>query len=88
MQACAHTAILAYWGWYWRGVSDWAPLIVAQLVFAYAFDMLLAWSRRDTYTIGFGPVPVIFSTNLFLWFRPDWFYLQQGVPAARGNNQA
>ena len=38
--------------------------------------MLLAWSRRGTYTLGFGPFPVIFSINLFLWFKPDWFYLQ------------
>src|SRR5258705_2289116 len=38
--------------------------------------MLLAWSRRDTYTLGFGPFPVIFSINLFLWFKPDWFYWQ------------
>ena len=45
-------------------------------MFAYAFDALLAWSRRDTYTFGFGPFPIIFSTNLFLWFKPDWFYLQ------------
>ena len=28
------------------------------------------------YTLGFGPFPVIFSINLFLWFKPDWFYLQ------------
>ena len=55
---------------------DAAPLIAAQLVFAYAFDALLAWSRRDIYTFGFGPFPIIFSTNLFLWFKPDWFYLQ------------
>ena len=27
--------------------------------------MLLAWSRRDAYTLGFGPFPVIFSINLF-----------------------
>jgi len=45
-------------------------------VFAYAFDVLLAWSRRDAYTLGFGPFPVIFSINLFLWFRQDWFYFQ------------
>jgi hypothetical protein len=51
-------------------------LILAQLLFAYAFDMLLCWSRRDTYVFGFGPFPVIFSINLFLWFKPDWFYLQ------------
>ena len=54
----------------------YAYLIVAQLLFAYSFDMLLAWSRRDTYTLGFGPFPIIFSTNLFLWFKADWFYLQ------------
>jgi hypothetical protein len=51
-------------------------LIAAQVFFAYAFDMLLSWSRRDTYTIGFAPFPIIFSINLFLWFKPEWFYLQ------------
>jgi Flp pilus assembly protein TadD len=76
LQACAHLSILLYWGWYWREVYTAAPLILGQLVFAYAFDGLLAWSRRDTYTFGFGPFPIIFSTNLFLWFKPDWFYLQ------------
>ncbi len=76
LQACAHLSILLYWGWYWREVYHFAPLIAAQLVFAYAFDALLTWSRRDTYTLGFGPFPIVFSTNLFLWFKPDWFYLQ------------
>lgn len=76
VQACAHLSILTYWGWYWHEVYDAAPLIAAQIVFAYAFDMLLVWSRRDTYTFGFGPFPIIFSTNLFLWFKPDWFSLQ------------
>jgi hypothetical protein len=76
VQACAHTSIFLYWGWYWPPVYDYAYLIVAQLLFAYAFDMLLGWSRRETYTLGFGPFPIILSTNLFLWFREDWFYLQ------------
>jgi len=76
LQACAQGSVLLYWGWYWREVYDWAHLIAAQLLFAYAFDMLLSWSRRDVYTLGFGPFPVIFSINLFLWFRPDWFYMQ------------
>ena len=76
LQACAQGSVLLYWGWYWRQVYDSAHLIAAQLLFAYAFDMLLSWSRRDTYTLGFGPFPVIFSINLFLWFKPDWFYLQ------------
>jgi hypothetical protein len=76
LQASMQGAVYVYWGWYWRPVYDAVPLIAAQLGFAYAFDMLLTWSRRDTYTLGFGPFPIIFSTNLFLWFKPDWFYLQ------------
>ncbi len=76
LQACAHLSILIYWGWYWHHVVEAVPLIAAQLVFAYAFDALLAWSRRDTFTFGFGPFPIIFSTNLFLSFKSDWFYLQ------------
>ena len=76
LQASMQGAVYVYWGWYWPPVYAAIPLIAAQLVFAYGFDMLLAWMRRDTYTLGFGPFPVIFSTNLFLWFKPDWFYLQ------------
>lgn len=82
LQACSHTSILLYWGWYWREVYHSAPLIAGQLAFAFAVDALLAWSRRDTYTLGFGPFPIIFSTNLFLWFKPDWFYLQFLMVAA------
>ena len=76
VQALAQVSIFLYWGWYWREVYDSVHLIVAQLLFAYAFDMLLAFSRRDTYTLGFSPLPVVLSINLFLWFRADWFYLQ------------
>jgi hypothetical protein len=76
IQACIHTSIYAYWGFYWRPVYEFAGLLVAQIVFAYVFDMLLSWSRRQEYKLGFGPFPIIFSTNLFLWFRDDWFYLQ------------
>ena len=81
VQACAQAAVLLYWGWYWSPVYDAIPLIAAQLLFAYAFDMLLAWSRRSTCTLGFGPFPVIFSINLFLWFRPAWFHLQFALVA-------
>ncbi|HEY7696845.1 MAG TPA: hypothetical protein VIE88_00445, partial [Vicinamibacteria bacterium] len=76
IQAAVQFSVYAYWGYYWRPVYDYAWLLVAQLLFAYAFDMLLAWSRRDTYVLGFGPFPIVFSTNLFLWFKDDWFYLQ------------
>ena len=76
LQACLQTAIFAYWGWYWPQVYASYYLIIAQLLFAYAFDLLLSWSRRDHYVLGFLPFPIVFSTNLFLWFKPDWFYFQ------------
>ncbi len=76
IQACAQAAVLLYWGWYWPQVYASAYLILAQLLFAYAFDMLLGWSRRNAYTLGFAQFPIVFSINLFLWFKPDWFYLQ------------
>jgi Na+-translocating ferredoxin:NAD+ oxidoreductase RnfD subunit len=76
IQACCHLTVYAFWGYYWRPVYDFAPLLVGQLLFAYAFDMLLSWSRRESYPLGFGPFPIIFSTNLFLWFKDDWFAWQ------------
>ncbi len=76
VQAGAQTTVLVYWGFYWPVVPESLLLVTAQLVFAYAFDMLLGWSRRDTYALGFGPIPVVLSTSLFLWFKAEWFYLQ------------
>lgn len=76
VQACAQTAVLLYWGWHVAGVYDFVPFIVAQLIFAYGFDSLLTWSRRDTYVLGFGAFPIVLSINLFLWFKPEWFYWQ------------
>jgi NQR2, RnfD, RnfE family len=76
IQMCCHLAVYSYWGWYWEPVYPYAPLLAAQLCFAYAFDILLAWTRRQPFGMGFGPVPIVFSTNLFLWFKDDWFILQ------------
>lgn len=76
VQACAQGAVLLYWGWHVRAVYAFLPLVLAQLVFAYAVDGLLSWSRRDTHQLGLGPFPIIFSINLFLWFKDDWFYWQ------------
>jgi hypothetical protein len=76
VQLLMHSCIYAYWGWYWREVYRYAPLIVAQIVFCYALDMMLCWWRRDKWVAGFGPFPIVLSTNLFLWFREDWFFMQ------------
>lgn len=76
VQASVQLCVYLYWGWYWPNVYAQAPLILAQIVYLYALDALLTWSRGRDWRIGFGPLPIIFSTNLFMWFRDDWFYLQ------------
>lgn len=76
VQASVQFSIYAYWGWYWRNVYEAVPLLLAQLAFLYAIDGLLAWTRGRDWKLGFGPIPIVLSTNLFLWFRNDWFVLQ------------
>jgi len=89
LQACQQGAVILYWGYYWREVYHAAPLIAAQLLFAYGFDSLLSWTHRRKFVLGFGPFPIIFSINLFLWFKDDWFYLQFAmVELARVSEEA
>lgn len=76
VQPLVQGTIYVYWGWYSDRVYAAAWIILAQIVFAYAFNTLLCWSRRDEQEVGFGIVPIILSMNLFLWFKPDWFYWQ------------
>jgi hypothetical protein len=76
LQACLQGSLILYWGAYWPEVYNAAPLIVAQLLFAYAFDSLLSWTHRRTFSLGFGPFPIIFSLTLFFWFKDPWFYWQ------------
>src|SRR5512132_4275760 len=81
LQACLQGSLILYWGYYWPEVYHAAPLIAAQLLFAYAFDSLLSWTHRRTFMLGFGPFPIIFSITLFFWFKDEWFYLQFGLVA-------
>jgi hypothetical protein len=76
VQSLCQFGVYAYWGWFWPPVYDYVPLLAGQLAFAYAFDILLSWTRGERYAIGFGPFPIVFSTNLFLWFKDDWYYWQ------------
>ncbi len=76
VQLTLQSSLYTYWGLYWEEVGRYAPLLVAQLLFAYLFDMLMCWSRRRTCLLGFGQCPIILSINLFLWFRADYYFCQ------------
>jgi len=76
VQTGVHAALFTAWGASWDGVLAHAPHIAAQVLFYYGFDLLLAWWRRDEARTGLGPIPIVGSVNLFLWFRDDLFGLQ------------
>ncbi len=76
IQMCCHLGVYSYWGYYWAPVYPYLPLLFAQVLFAYTLDTLLCWTRKRPFGVGFGPIPIVFSTNLFLWFKDDWFAFQ------------
>jgi len=76
VQATLQICLYVYWGLYWDGVWQFVPLILVQFVFAYAIDGMLSWTKYGEWRVGFGPVPVVLSINLFLWFREQYFFLQ------------
>jgi Na+-translocating ferredoxin:NAD+ oxidoreductase RnfD subunit len=81
VQAALHTSIYTYLGLYWEGVARYAPLIVTQIIFGYLCDMLIAWSRGRVWRAGLGVIPIVLSTNLFLWFLESAYYLQLALMA-------
>lgn len=81
IQACLQLSIYVYWGLYWPQVREMAPLIAAQILFFYLLDALLSWTRGRSWRLGFGPFPILFSMNLFIWFKEDWFFLQFAMVA-------
>lgn len=79
VQASVQFGIYLYWGWHWREIYSQMPFILAQLIFLTVVDALISWTRhggRQPWRPGFGVLPIVFSTNFFLWFRDDFFYLQ------------
>lgn len=76
VQGLLQGLIYVYLALYWDAIGMIAPLLLAQALFGYLFEILLAWSRGRTARLGFGIAPVILSTNLFLWFKEDYFYYQ------------
>lgn len=76
IQGCVQLCIYMYWGTYWPEVFAEMPLIAAQLVFYYILDALISWSRGRAWRLGCGPLPIILSTNVFLWFKDDWYIFQ------------
>ena len=76
VQMTAQSLLWGYWAYWVEEVRVFAPLVLAQLLFAYGFSAFLTWARRERYELGFGPAPIVLSVNFFLIFKPEWFVWQ------------
>lgn len=81
IQASVQIVLYSYWGYNWvagdtRPMFVQAPLVLAQFFYLYAFDALWSWTRGRAWRFSSGPAPIVLSTNLFIWFRDDWFVFQ------------
>lgn len=70
IQACVHSSIFLYWSVYWEAVHHQFPMIVLMIIMAYGADAAFSFGRFGSWRVGLGPLPVVFSTNLFVWL--DW----------------
>ena len=75
LPALIQCVIFAYWSLYYRRLAYYLPLVGLELVFAYALDALLALSLKGRWRVTAGPLPVVFSTNLFVLFLPGQVHL-------------
>jgi hypothetical protein len=66
--AAIQVTLYTYWSLYVSTVSARFVDIAAQLLFAYAVDLGIAAIRGRRWRLTFGPLPIVFSTNLFVWF--------------------
>jgi TPR repeat protein len=76
LQMLTQSGVYVYWGLYWDPVRHYVPLILSQFLFIYSLDALLSFWRKRPWVLGFAHAPIILSTNLFMWFKDDWFALQ------------
>ena len=81
IQASVQIVLYSYWGSLWvvDGVHPMlvqAPMVIAQFLYLYAFDALWSWTRGRAWRFSSGPMPIVLSTNLFIWFVDDWFIWQ------------
>jgi hypothetical protein len=67
--------IFSYWAVYWEPLSDHGWALGVQLLFAYTLDLAIGvWTDR-AWRVGLAPVPIVLSTNLFVWFTGSGFWL-------------
>lgn len=86
LPAALQCTIYAYWAVYVSRVGERFVDIAAQLAFAYAFEALVSVGRGRPWRPSFAPLPVVLSTNLFVWFNEPWLQVA-AIAVALGSKE-
>lgn len=76
IQAGVQGGVYLYWALYWPQVQSQLPLILAQIPLLMLLEACVSWTKGRQYRLGFSAVPIVGSTNLFLWIRDPVFVWQ------------
>ncbi len=71
LQPCVQLTILAYWAVYWVELRSHAGPIALHILYCYGLEGVLSWAAGRTWRVTLGVFPVVFSTNLFLYYSPE-----------------
>jgi hypothetical protein len=68
LPALVQSTIYLWWAANHPAVRAQLPRMGAELVFAVLLDFLLGMTLRRRWDLTFGPLPIVLSANLFVWF--------------------
>lgn len=69
LPALLQTIIYTYWAAYYPGVRERVPDIMLQIAFSYFVDFVIAIALHGCWFASFAPLPIVLSTNLFVWYN-------------------
>ncbi len=75
VQPLCAAVIYLYWGQGFPEAYNHLIHLIPQFLFAYLLKFNLAYIRKKEFVFDFGPIPIVFSLNFFMWFPNEKFYL-------------
>ncbi len=81
LPAVLQSCLYGYWSLHVAEVADQLPRIGLLVLFAYLLDFLVGLTFCRRWDATFGPIPIVLSANLFVWFPPQTMHLSLLVVA-------
>lgn len=88
LQPMVQLTILSYWAIYWTDLRSHAGFIALHILFCYGLDLAWSWTLGRRWRLTLGVFPVVFSTNLFLYYQPEHMILAYALYAVAFGGKA